>query len=97
MLAREHATQSPLKDVLSEPIGGANSDRVAEISTVKLEPGDALLLCTDGLTKHVSDERIVAALSEEQRRTHPSRRSRGGGARRWGADNVSVVVARCSD
>ena len=93
-LSREEAEQSPLSQVLTRAIGGEAADLTPEIGEVDLEPGDALLLCTDGLTKHVSDagiERLCGA---------------GAGARGvcealvaaalegGGSDNVTVVMTR---
>ena len=57
--------------------------------------GDALLLCTDGLTKHVSDERIASILAngsaESVAQTLIDAALAGGGT-----DNVTVVVAKAA-
>ncbi len=94
VLDREHAEKSPFKDVLSQAIGIGDSQLTAEISTVDLEPGDSLLLCTDGLTKHVADEQIMSrfeGLTDAQNITnelvHDALKS-------GGSDNVTVVAAR---
>ena len=58
-----------------------------------LTEGDVLLLCTDGLTKHVPDERITEMLSsgtaESSARSLVDAALAGGGS-----DNVTVVVAK---
>ena len=72
-------------------LGG--DDLTVAVGLVDLQPGDVLLLCTDGLTRHVPDERIAELLGGDGR---GSRRA----ASWWpaldggGSDNVTVVVAR---
>jgi len=92
--SREEAEQSPLSQVLTRAIGGQAADLTPEIGEVDLEPGDALLLCTDGLTKHVSDadvERLctAAAGAREVCESLVAAAIEGGGS-----DNVTVVVTR---
>jgi len=75
-------------------IGG--SELNPSVGLIDLEPGDVLLLCTDGLTKHVSNEGIAEVLgrsasTEAMSRELVSRALEGGGS-----DNVTVVVARLS-
>jgi protein phosphatase len=81
---------------LTSSVGG--SELIPAVGLVDLEPGDVLLLCTDGLTKHVPDDRIAALLGE----------AGAGGAEAachrlvsaalddGGSDNVTVIVARVS-
>jgi protein phosphatase len=88
----EQATKSRTAETLASAIGG--SELTPTVGLVDLEPGDSLLLCTDGLTKHVSDERIaeVLALSVDARtmaETLLADALAGGGS-----DNVSIIVAR---
>ena len=64
------------------------------VGLIDLEPGDGIMLCTDGLTKHVNNERIAAvfgrsASSEEIGKQLLSEALEGGGS-----DNVAVVVMR---
>ena len=55
-VTEQHAQKAGLYNVLSSAVGG---DLVPSVGVVDLAEGDALLLCTDGLTKHVSDDRIA--------------------------------------
>ena len=73
---------------------GMEDDIDAETATVSFAPGDRLLLCSDGLTGEVGDERLAALLGAT--RGDPGAACRllieealGTGAR----DNVTVVVA----
>ena len=70
-VTEQHAQKAGLYNVLSSAVGG---DLVPSVGVVDLAEGDALLLCTDGLTKHVSDERIAEVLSSAPR-SRPLRRS----------------------
>ena len=91
VLTEEQARKAGYDRVLGSALG---SDLTLSVGLLDLEPGDVLLLCTDGLTRHVSDSAIAGLLQE------------GGGARETcgeliaaalaagGADNVTVIVAR---
>jgi serine/threonine protein phosphatase PrpC len=63
------------------------------VGVVDLAEGDTLLLCSDGLTKHVSDERIAELLGgsdpESAAQALIDAALEGGGS-----DNVTVVVAK---
>jgi protein phosphatase len=90
VLAKEQAVRSPLAHVLTSAIGGSQTS--PDVSRVDLRWGDALLLCTDGLTKHVSDARIAERLgamssSEQVARALVDDALAGGGS-----DNVTVLV-----
>lgn len=88
------ARRSPWKDVLWNTLGAGEQVADPRVHRVELEPGDALLLCTDGLTKHVSDGRLQELLAADE----PSattcgkliERANAGG----GSDNITAVVAR---
>jgi protein phosphatase len=87
---------SPWHHVLWNALGGNRNEAVEpEMHRWMLEPGDVVLLCSDGLTKHVSDKDIArvlhAAESAEAACKELVKRANDGG----GSDNVTVVVARC--
>jgi serine/threonine protein phosphatase PrpC len=89
-VTEQHAQKAGLYNVLSSAVGG---DLVPSVGLVDLEEGDSVLLCTDGLTKHVSDERIVELLSsgtaDASAQALIEAALEGGGT-----DNVTVVVAK---
>lgn len=90
----EEAEQSPLSQVLSRAIGGEAVDLKPEIGQVMLEPGDALVLCTDGLTKHVPDVAIPLVVSAADDAEAACRALVGAALAGGGSDNVTVVVCR---
>jgi PPM family protein phosphatase len=62
------------------------------VSRVGLVRGDVLLLCTDGLTKHVSDERIADRLREMTSAEQVARTLVDDALAGGGSDNVTVLV-----
>jgi protein phosphatase len=91
-VTEQHAEKAGLYNVLSSAVGG---DLVPTVGVVDLAEGDAQLLCTDGLTKHVSDERITEILSTQNAETAAQSlidAALAGG----GTDNVTVIVARAT-
>jgi PPM family protein phosphatase len=60
-MTQADADRSPLRNVITRAIGTQKSVE-AEITDLPLEPGDMLLLCSDGLTREVSEDRIAAIL-----------------------------------
>jgi protein phosphatase len=91
-LPAERATASPFSRILSSSLGGETSRPV--VSTADLRPGDTLMLCTDGLTKHVSDERIAERLSHLKSSEEAARGLVDDALAAGGSDNVTVVVMR---
>jgi serine/threonine protein phosphatase PrpC len=85
--------ESQLNHVLWNSLGGSAEIPQPEIVKMTLEVGDVLLLCSDGLTKHVTDAQIAtylsAAESNGQRAQRLVEQANAGG----GSDNVTVVVA----
>lgn len=88
----EKARLASTAETLSSAIGGSEVEPV--VGLIDLTPGDSLLLCTDGLTKHVSDERIASALAESESAEATSRKLVSDALAGGGTDNVTVVVVR---
>lgn len=59
-LSRQEADRHPLRNMLDQCVGCANLE--AESGRFGLISGDRLLLCSDGLTRHLSDRHIQTAL-----------------------------------
>jgi protein phosphatase len=58
------ATLSRLRHILTNALGGSDAHVEVDIDLVRLEDGDRLLLCSDGLTDCVDDDTIAATLDE---------------------------------
>ena len=91
ILTVSEAEQSNLQSVLLRALGTQPEVEV-DIEQVALFPGDVLLLCSDGLTRMVTEPEIAGTLQAEpdpQRAAEKlvERANEGGGI-----DNVSVIV-----
>ena len=90
VLARAHGSR--WADVLSSAIGGSDARPV--ITRIDQDRSYVHLLCSDGLTKHVSDERITERLrsmtSSRQACEDLLQDALDGG----GTDNITIIVVR---
>jgi protein phosphatase len=92
VLSRANASRSPFAKALSSSIGGSQTAPV--VTHFDMDWGNVLLLCSDGLTNHVSDERLHDRLrsmtSARQVCEDLVQDALDGG----GTDNVTVIVGR---
>lgn len=88
----EQASKSRTAETLASAIGG--SELAPTVGLIDLEPGDSLLLCTDGLTRHVGDERIAEVLAMPTSAKEMAEQLIAEALAAGGSDNVSVIVAR---
>ena len=61
-LEADEAESSRFGHMLWNAVGGDESVS-PELTSVRLRPGDALLLCSDGVTSHVSEDAIASVIS----------------------------------
>ena len=93
LLPRERLPASPFKDVLSSAAGA--DEALPEVSRVRIDrAGSALFFCTDGLTKHVSDDEIAAETKEHSRSEDVCRALLDLALERGGTDNITMVIGR---
>ncbi|MDB4883613.1 MAG: protein phosphatase domain protein [Gemmatimonadetes bacterium] len=90
-MTEQEAERGGYNNVLSSAIG--SPEMVPAVSELTLESGDVLLLCTDGLTKHVSEERIASVLAHGTNAEASCRELIALALADGGRDNVTVVVA----
>jgi protein phosphatase len=92
VLPRDRAAQSRFAHVLSSSLGGRTTRPV--VTRTAIRANDVILLCTDGLTKHVSDDRILGRLRDLRSSEQACRDLLDDALRGGGTDNVTVVVLR---
>lgn len=89
-ITREEAVKHPDKNMVTKGIG--NSKLVEpDVIHKKFKDGDTILMCTDGLTNMVSEERIKEILKEEG---DVSKKLTDEANKNGGMDNITVVVIR---
>ena len=91
---KQDAEKSRLSHVLWNTLGGGSDELYPEISKAGLAVGDTVLLCTDGLSKHLSDEEIAAVLNGVTTAEHACRQLIDEANTAGGKDNVTAIVAR---
>ena len=92
VMPKEKAEQAGLYNVLASAIGAR--DMTPAVDVIPLERGDMLLLCTDGLTKHVPESRLGHVLETSPDAETACRTLIEGALSAGGSDNVTAVVAR---
>jgi protein phosphatase len=85
--AREH----PWRNLVTRAIGGPPG-LVVDVSEITLEPGDRLLLCTDGLFSVLTDRRIAEILGRAPDLSRVCHDLVGAANAGGGPDNVTVLV-----
>ncbi len=85
---------SPLSHTLWNFIGSKDNAIDPQLIDTTLQIDDTLLLCTDGLNAHVSDDRIVDVLTPQTTAETAAARLIAAAKEDGGRDNITVVVAR---
>ena len=94
VMTEEQARRAGLRNVLTSALGAQIKP---SLGLVDLEAGDALLLCTDGLTKHVSDDEIALMLGAAESAEATCKRLVEITLARGATDNVTVIVGRFAE
>jgi serine/threonine protein phosphatase PrpC len=91
-LNAEEAGESQMRNVILQAMGHQPEVKVA-LAKLELRDRDCLVLCSDGLTIHVSDEEIRDAVLACRRPQEISQRLVALANDRGGKDNITVLVA----
>ncbi|MGD0483152.1 MAG: protein phosphatase 2C domain-containing protein [Gemmatimonadales bacterium] len=93
ILKAEQASASPLGSVLASAIGGGAA--TPEVSRLDIhERGCVILLCSDGLTKHVTDAEIAERVGAMRSAEQLCRSLLALALERGGSDNVTILAGR---
>jgi serine/threonine protein phosphatase PrpC len=92
-LNAEQMRESPFQHVLMSAIG-AEGQPTAVVYRQHMQPGDRLLLCTDGVNRHLTDEDIGQMLQASKSPREICQEIVDLANTRGGQDNVTVVVAK---
>lgn len=94
VITAEQASEHAMRHVITNAVGGNSPGVHVEVRRTRLEPGDTLLLCSDGLTGMVPDEQICAVLAAGADPRGACERLLAAALEAGGKDNITVIVAR---
>jgi len=92
-LTQNEAEHSPLRNVITRAIGTQISV-AADIGELDLNPGDILLLCSDGLTREIPDDRIAALLAVQGGLDELCARLIDAAKTAGGHDNITCILVK---
>ncbi len=92
----EEARNHPFRHVLSRCLGRDDLHEI-DVQPVDVKPGDRLLLCSDGLTEELADEKIAYYLQENTINEKAALSLIEGAKEQGGHDNITVVIVELED
>ena len=92
-ITEEGAKSSRFRNIITRAVG-IEPTMDAEVSEADVQPGDTLLLCTDGLSNMVAEEDITRTLMQSPSPQAAADRLVQMAVRSGGRDNVTAIVAR---
>jgi serine/threonine protein phosphatase PrpC len=92
VMSRAAASGSPLAHTLSSSIGGSQTAPV--VTRFDMTWGNVLLLCSDGVTKHVPDTQIRDRLRSMTSAQHVCEDLLEDALEGGGSDNITIIVGR---
>lgn len=90
-IGREEARNHPDKNIITRAVG-ADDIVKPDFFTVKLNHGDIVLMCTDGLTNMLEDEEIRMILEESRDMVEKAEALVKAANEKGGRDNISVIL-----
>lgn len=93
LMSKDRLNYSPFKHVLSSAIGAAEA--LPEVTQFDISVrGSLILMCSDGLTKHVSDEEIAESIRKMTSSEQCANELLNLALERGGSDNITIIAAR---
>ncbi len=93
LMSKDRLDHSPFKHVLSSAIGA--EEALPEVTQFDISVrGSLILMCSDGLTKHVSDEEIADAIRRMRSSEQCANELLNLALERGGTDNITIIAAR---
>jgi len=92
----EQAANHPSKNVISRALGAEQGVEV-DMKTIEVEDGTEFILCTDGITRHVSDNELRQLLVLNSNLEEICNELKRRCYERGAEDNLTVVVVRVGD
>jgi protein phosphatase len=95
-MTRSEALRSPLRNVITRALG-TQSRVTPDIFELEPEPGDLFLLCSDGLTRELTDPLIESLLNADLPLDTLCMRLVEAAKKAGGHDNITCVLVRASE
>ncbi|APF19792.1 protein serine/threonine phosphatase [Caldithrix abyssi DSM 13497] len=97
VLSNSQATNHQYKNRISRCIGYLNSEPEIASSPVPVKEGDIFLLCSDGLTDMVSDEKIAQILNSTSNLDKTAQKLIREANKNGGRDNITIQLLKIKD
>ena len=94
VLSAEEAARHKWRHMVTNAIGGASAQITVEVHKLRLETGDTVLLCSDGLTEMVAEDEIMQTLQDQADPEQACKHLVARANERGGKDNITVVIAQ---
>ena len=89
------ALRSPLRNVITRALG-TQAQVTPDLFELEAEPGDLFLLCSDGLTRELSDAQIETLLNAEASLDDQGARLVSAAKKAGGHDNITCLLVRAT-
>ena len=93
MLTQEEAQNSEMQNIIIRALGPEETVQV-DLDDLAAEPGDILLLCSDGLNRHVSDDSILEIAQATSTLQAMADRLIDAAREGGGSDNITALLVR---
>ena len=96
-ITQEEAAVHPRRSVLMRVLGDVDASPEIDTTVIATRPGDRWMLCSDGLSSYVNDDRIKAVLTSTADPDDAAKRLVKESLDSGAPDNVTVVVVNVDD
>jgi protein phosphatase len=94
LMSDDAAQRHPMRNIVTRALG-SREEVLVDVASTGLEPGDVLVLCSDGLNTMLSDDEIGELVSRHRGDPEAACRALIHAANvRGGEDNITVVIVR---
>lgn len=94
LVAPDRQATHPFRHIVTNVLGGSDPGVKVELHRLDLQPGDGLLLCSDGLTDMIPEPRILEILEQTSEPRQACDRLIVEANECGGKDNITAIVAR---
>ena len=95
-LTAEEAAEHPQRSIITRALGPEPEVQV-DTDTHQVQPGDVILLCSDGLTTMVSEERLAEVLGSARSLDQAAQELIDEANQAGGRDNITVILLRLEE